>query len=213
MPTIAYDRVTMSNRSRQETEVVSARWDFARRLRELRILRGFRTARSLARALEIDENRYTRYERAEVEPDLDMIRRICSALTVTPSELLGPQESVTGGKTSGQTRRSSGQRNRTELHGNGSALGIASAAWELAEAVTQTRTSKAAVGQDLSASPLAGVSQTGTLYQLIMKQPFEAISSLLQEPGISEAPTEVATGLRQRIEQLVHLLKTTPAGG
>ena len=41
------------------------RRNFARRLRELRVLSGYKTARSLARTIGIDENRYTRYERAE----------------------------------------------------------------------------------------------------------------------------------------------------
>lgn len=62
---------------------------FAKRLRELRIPRGFRTARKLAMELGIDENRYTRYERAEVEPDLDLLVRISDALQVTPNDLLG----------------------------------------------------------------------------------------------------------------------------
>lgn len=62
---------------------------FAKRLRELRIPRGFRTARKLANELGIDENRYTRYERAEVEPDLDLLVRISDALQVTPNDLLG----------------------------------------------------------------------------------------------------------------------------
>lgn len=53
------------------------------------MLRGFRTARSFARALAIDENRYTRYERAEVEPSLDLIHRICQLLDIGPNELLG----------------------------------------------------------------------------------------------------------------------------
>lgn len=66
-----------------------ARLEFSKHLKEARLARGFRTARSLAKALSIDENRYTRYERAEVEPDLSLIRRICEALNITPNELLG----------------------------------------------------------------------------------------------------------------------------
>lgn len=62
---------------------------FAKRLRELRIPKGFRTARKLATELGIDENRYTRYERAEVEPDLELLVRIAEALEVTPNDLLG----------------------------------------------------------------------------------------------------------------------------
>ena len=72
----------------QATNRSEARLDFAERLRALRIPRGFRTARSFAKALGIDENRYTRYERAEVEPDLGLIRRICEILHVSPADLL-----------------------------------------------------------------------------------------------------------------------------
>jgi transcriptional regulator with XRE-family HTH domain len=66
----------------------ASRTTFARRLRELRVPRGFRTARSLAQALGIDENRYTRYERAEVEPDLGLLVKICEVLALTPNDLL-----------------------------------------------------------------------------------------------------------------------------
>lgn len=65
-----------------------ARARFAQRLRAIRIPRGFKTARSFAEALEIDENRYTRYERAEVEPDLQLLMRICNLLGATPNDLL-----------------------------------------------------------------------------------------------------------------------------
>ena len=60
------------------------RLEFARRLRQLRAERGFDHARDFARALGIEENRYTRYERAEVEPSLTLIHRICVALRVSP---------------------------------------------------------------------------------------------------------------------------------
>jgi len=66
-----------------------ARRLFAARLRQLRAESGFPTARQLAAALGIAENRYTRYERAEVEPSLTLIRKICETLSVSPNELLG----------------------------------------------------------------------------------------------------------------------------
>lgn len=70
---------------------------FARQLKTLRIPRGFKTARSFAEALGIDENRYTRYERAEVEPDLSLIHRICETLRITPNDLLIlPEDLATG---------------------------------------------------------------------------------------------------------------------
>ncbi|MCB1510822.1 MAG: helix-turn-helix transcriptional regulator [Hyphomicrobiaceae bacterium] len=65
-----------------------ARARFAKRLKTIRVPRGFRTARSFAEALGIDENRYTRYERGEVEPSLDLILRICELLSATPNDLL-----------------------------------------------------------------------------------------------------------------------------
>lgn len=65
-----------------------ARTRFAQRLRAIRIPRGYKTARSFAEALDIDENRYTRYERAEVEPDLQLLMRMCGLLGATPNDLL-----------------------------------------------------------------------------------------------------------------------------
>jgi transcriptional regulator with XRE-family HTH domain len=53
---------------------------FAVRLKTLRVLRGFRTARSFARALDIDENRYTRWERGEVEPSVAMLAKMAEVL-------------------------------------------------------------------------------------------------------------------------------------
>jgi DNA-binding XRE family transcriptional regulator len=81
----------------------TARNAFARHLRELRVLRGYRTARSLAQALGIDENRYTRYERAEVEPDLGLLMKICEVLALTPNDLLMDQIGASPGGGPGST--------------------------------------------------------------------------------------------------------------
>jgi transcriptional regulator with XRE-family HTH domain len=62
---------------------------FAERLRQLRTDRGFRYARALASVLGMHENRYTRYERGEVEPNIRTILSICAALDTNPSHLLG----------------------------------------------------------------------------------------------------------------------------
>jgi transcriptional regulator with XRE-family HTH domain len=75
-------------RGQMSKEPTDARSRFAHRLRAIRIPRGFKTARSFAKALGIDENRYTRYERAEVEPDLQLLLRICELLKATPNDLL-----------------------------------------------------------------------------------------------------------------------------
>jgi transcriptional regulator with XRE-family HTH domain len=71
-----------------------ARARFASQLRRLRVEKGFATARQFARAIGIDENRYTRYERAEVEPSLTLIHKMCETLRVSPNELLDFTESA-----------------------------------------------------------------------------------------------------------------------
>jgi transcriptional regulator with XRE-family HTH domain len=62
----------------------------ASRLRVLRLSNGFDTARAFAQALGVEENRYTRWERAETEPDFTHIMRICQVLKITTDELFCP---------------------------------------------------------------------------------------------------------------------------
>ena len=73
----------------------TAKWDapperavFASRLRKLREAAGYGSARAFAIAADIDQTRYIRYERAEVEPTLSVLRKICETLRITPNELL-----------------------------------------------------------------------------------------------------------------------------
>ena len=68
------------------------RLQFAKRLKQLRTEKGFLRARKFANALGIEENRYTRYERAEVEPSLTLIHKICVTLRLSPNDLLGSTE-------------------------------------------------------------------------------------------------------------------------
>ena len=75
----------------------AVRIEFARRLRQLRTEKGFAHAREFARVLGIEENRYTRYERAEVEPSLTLIHKICVTLQVAPNDLFGFPESAPDG--------------------------------------------------------------------------------------------------------------------
>ena len=80
---VAHDRV-----------IPAVRLEFAKRLRQLRIEKGFGHARDFARVLDIGENRYTRYERAEVEPSFVLLHRICVTLQVSPNDLFGFTELV-----------------------------------------------------------------------------------------------------------------------
>jgi transcriptional regulator with XRE-family HTH domain len=79
----------MEGRVPTNPPVPPVRREFARRLRQLRIERGFMHARKFSKTLGIEENRYTRYERAEVEPTLTLIHRMCEVLEVTPNDLFG----------------------------------------------------------------------------------------------------------------------------
>jgi transcriptional regulator with XRE-family HTH domain len=83
---------------------------FASRLKQLRIMRGYNTARMFSDALGIEQNRYTRYERAEVEPSLTMIDKICQMLDVMPNELLGYREPKPDGRLSKRMERSNARR-------------------------------------------------------------------------------------------------------
>jgi transcriptional regulator with XRE-family HTH domain len=197
----------------------AARLDFARRLRELRVPRGFRTARSLARTLDIDENRYTRYERAEVEPDLAMIRRICETLDVTPNDLLGLAESQAA--TQGIRTADPPPVEEAQSAANGLAafetadalgqFGLATAAWQIAVTAIQVRAKHALDREPAGGtpSPLAPIGQAGLLYKLLMQNPFEMIGDLAADPIIANAGADDTRMLRQRIDRLIELLDRT----
>ena len=70
-----------------------ARARFASQLRRLRVQKGFATARQFALAIGIEENRYTRYERAEVEPSLTvLLEMLAETWGVSPMSFLGFRE-------------------------------------------------------------------------------------------------------------------------
>jgi transcriptional regulator with XRE-family HTH domain len=59
---------------------------FAQRLKALRIAQGFETIRELARALDVLENTYSRYERAECKPDLFLLPKLFRVLRIDANE-------------------------------------------------------------------------------------------------------------------------------
>jgi transcriptional regulator with XRE-family HTH domain len=71
-----------------DTSAPEKRLRFAKSLRRLRNERGY-FQRDFAQALRIDVNRYSRYERAEAEPNLALLCRMCEVLQVMPNDLLG----------------------------------------------------------------------------------------------------------------------------
>jgi transcriptional regulator with XRE-family HTH domain len=181
-----------------------ARQQFARRLREFRVTRGFKTARSLAQALDIDENRYTRYERAEVEPDIKLIQQICETLNLSPNDLLGapvPRDAAArrpapGAAASGFAEPepapfnpSAGERDRT--------------AWLLACAVADLKATATSPPTEGS-SPLATLQQAARLFADLQSRPYAAVTDILLHPAVAQAPVKEARRIETLIEALTH---------
>jgi len=171
---------------------IDARKEFARRLRELRITRGYKTARSLATALAIDENRYTRYERAEVEPDIGLIQRICATLALRPNELSG---------TARQAAPASPAAAGFAEVGEGYAVGPdgrARATWLLACAVAELQTRIEPAGK----RHLARLQQTARLFTDLERRSFAAVSEILLLPAVSHAAPDEVRYIGKLVEEL-----------
>lgn len=179
------------------------RRQFARRLRDFRIDRGFKTARSLARALGIDENRYTRYERAEVEPDLSLIHRICETLSLTPDDLFGWPEPVgtradsppAGGVSSAGFSEAGGAASLPTLADRGPHRDAV--AWSLACAVAELQADPHS--QDADTRPLATLQGAARIFADLERRPFAAVSEILLLPDVAKASPAQA----RRISELV----------
>ncbi len=182
-----------------------ARLEFASRLRALRLQQGFRTARGFARTLNIDENRYTRYERAEVEPDLDLIQQICGVLNATPNDLLGV----------GQTR----QRAADSPAGTATPPGFASPSAELMAAgspeiefqsiALELCRRVVAVRQVRAGGPtgqLDASQQVTPLHDALKAQPFEIIRQIVGDRAVIEAPADTARDIHDLILRLTHTI-------
>lgn len=61
---------------------------FGRKLRNARLREGYTSAEAFATMLDINPPTYRTYERGEAEPGFANLLRICSALKITPNDLL-----------------------------------------------------------------------------------------------------------------------------
>jgi len=179
-----------------------ARQKFARRLRELRVIRGFKTARSLAQALAIDENRYTRYERAEVEPDIALLQQICETLRLSPNDLLGMQTSprdrlsVSPGGALTPGFAEPAPPSVTGLEADNTTRDRT--AWALASAVAELESrSGPPTGEG---APLATLQRTAALFAELERRPFAAVSEILLLPAVAGAAKEDADRIGKLIE-------------
>jgi transcriptional regulator with XRE-family HTH domain len=146
---------------------------FAARLRAARLSRGFRTAKSFAEHLGIEQNTYTRYERGEVEPNIAVLERIWAALNLMPNELFGEAIDTLQSREP-RTRPTT----RVEVDPR-EAL-----AWNLASAVIRSRNS-----EDGEASGQDAWQRIAALYGDLVEHPFETLRRLANDPAASAAPT------------------------
>ena len=188
------------------TQAPQIRTTFAKHLKALRIPRGFSTARSFANALEIDENRYTRYERAEVEPDLSLLVKMCLLLDVTPNDLL--DASVAPGLAPGfgdgtaepiMQPASNGRAGNGHHNGNGHAnpnVLRSALAWRLAEEVVKLENTP-----DLN--PINKVGRVSKLFAEIDADPFSYVANIATDPRVSAMDTLVAEQFAVLAEALI----------
>jgi transcriptional regulator with XRE-family HTH domain len=176
-----------------------ARSRFAARLKRLRLQRGFARARFFARSLGIEENRYTRYERAEVEPSLTLLHKMCEMLAVTPNELLGAASApAEGAAPPASAPRADGRADQA------SAL-----AWRLASAAVALRQEhlKGRVGD-----PLETLSETGSLFNALQERPFGAVADLVRDPSLKTAAADRRSALAELIGAFTQSVTAAAAG-
>lgn len=182
-----------------------ARIRFARRLKALRAEKGHARARYFAKSLGIEENRYTRYERAEVEPDLTLIHKMCEVLRVTPNELMGFAE--TGGNLAPSFAEEAGgfaEADRADRQRG--VLG-----WRLAsEAVAiRSRERPRSKGGD----PLASARETGKLFQQLQSDPFGTIAAIAADDNLKKLDAKRKAELAELISQFADLAAQGGFGG
>jgi transcriptional regulator with XRE-family HTH domain len=164
----------------------AVRAEFAKRLRVLRAQRGFERARHFAKALGIEENRYTRYERAEVEPNLTLLFEICQTLAVTPNELMGFAEGAVDGRSAGLADGPAAVRPQPRSAPEANAGPDRRAlAWQLATEAAHLQAERRGAAKG-AFDPLRLVRETGRLYARLEQDPFGTIAEIVEDPALQD---------------------------
>ena len=162
----------------------TVRLAFSQRLRTFRAARGFKRARAFAAALELEENRYTRYERAEVEPTLTVLCKICDRLGATPNDLLGY---VRQPKTAPDPVSTSPVNTLDVL------------AWQVATAIVALRDQRAepcGEGKDL----IAQQGRIVAVFRELQSKPIEAACALIGDPVLEGAGRDARAAFGQLVQ-------------
>lgn len=169
------------------------RAQFAQRLKRLRVQSGYSRARYFARSLGIEENRYTRYERAEVEPSLTLIHKMCETLKVSPNELMGFADRAGSSMLFGEELAQyaqAGERPNKDL---------ALIAWKLASETVGGRAKVRSRGK-ATEDPLAAARETGKLFQQLQSDPFGTIASIVADDTLKHLDAKRKAGIADLIE-------------
>ena len=168
--------------------------------------RGYKTARSIAQKLGIHENRYTRYERAEVEPNLALLMQICEVLDVTPNDLLCdtiaiPDDDLADARAAVGFHE--GELADAAQH-NSADYAFQAAAWQLASdlaEVTEANSSRQGV------PPAQILAATSRLYRRIVAQPFSVLSEIGDQIPLNNATLDTQQRVSAAIAALVEAMQ------
>jgi transcriptional regulator with XRE-family HTH domain len=155
---------------------------FAKRLKDMRLRSGFPRARYFAKSLGIEENRYTRYERAEVEPNLTLIHKMCETLRVSPNELLGFAEYAGTVQLPAFSEDVSTENLAAEDAG---ARRLGLLAWRLASEAVAIRNRQRAKSK-AAADPLAMTRDTGKLFRKLQSDPFGTVAEIAADDALKD---------------------------
>jgi transcriptional regulator with XRE-family HTH domain len=178
-----------------KTLAPEVRSQFAKRLKAMRVQAGFPRARYFAKSLGIEENRYTRYERAEVEPSLTLIHKICEVLRISPNELLGFDDfrPLNG---PGFAEDGAGDLAARENHPERHAEQLA---WRLASEVVAMRYAHRAGPKGGPDDPLAATRETARLFHLLLKDPFNTIADIVGDEALKAGAPEHKAEIAQLV--------------
>ena len=200
--------------------------DMGERLRRARTIRGYRTRREFATAIEIPENKYARYERGESRPKPELERLICEKLGVSPEELWwgrrpdhgrapirdlahvaiadvragmaedGPDVPLSASGSATVQVGSSTARHGTPPPALPTATAPARAAWQLARCLVRNRTRLAA----RTPEPGRTLQDTAKLSTQLVAEPLAVIEREVQSMKFEQLPSGEADKISHKIE-------------
>jgi transcriptional regulator with XRE-family HTH domain len=179
---------------------VRPREKFPQNLRLLRISRGFARARHFAEAIGIGENRYTRYERGEAEPNIDLIYKICDVLKAAPNDLFGIGEDrnmlrIDPSQRPGFADLPQAAPSLSTPHQDRQVAG-----WALARelAALEMGDSKGTAAERLKA--------TAAIFLELERSPFHVIARILSGPAAATKPSEALKTVNDLVDAYLALL-------